>query len=93
MNLNNIIKKLSKKTGLTNNDTEKIVQTLLSSFKRYLRNSDKIELRGLGSFYIKKRKPRNVNLATKKIESPEHYGIIFKESYNLKKSINQEGVF
>ncbi len=92
MNLDAIIKKLSKSTNFSVTDTEKIVNIILNSFKNFLKNNEKIELRGLGSFYLKKRKPREINLKTKYIKSVEHYGIIFRESYNLKKIINK-GVY
>jgi len=90
MNIEKIAEKLSKETGFSINDTRNIMEIIINSFRDFLKNKDRIELRGLGSFYIKKRKSRDVKLATKHIKSPEHYGIIFRESHTLKEMLNQE---
>lgn len=90
MNIEKIAKKLSKETGFPISDTKNIVEIIINSFRDFLKNKDRIELRGLGSFYVKKRKSRNIKLTTRYIKSPEHYGIIFRESHTLKEVLNQD---
>lgn len=75
--------------GFSLADTEIIITIIIDCFKKYAQNHDKIEIRGLGSFTIVPRKRREVNLGQRYISSPDHFGIVFRESRFLKKMINK----
>jgi integration host factor subunit beta len=53
-----LVEKVADKIQLTKKQTETIVNILLSSITEALSEGDKVELRGFGSFRIRKRNPR-----------------------------------
>ena len=77
MTKTDLIEKVSLKTdGLTKKQTEIIVNMLFDSIREALAGGDKIEIRGFGSFRLRKRRTRegrnpktgeNVNVPDKKV--------------------------
>jgi integration host factor subunit beta len=53
-----LVEKVADKIQLTKKQTETIVNILLNSITEALSEGDKVELRGFGSFRIRKRNPR-----------------------------------
>jgi integration host factor subunit beta len=53
-----LVEKVAEKIQLTKKQTETIVNILLNSITEALSEGDKVELRGFGSFRIRKRNPR-----------------------------------
>ncbi|MGQ4807128.1 DNA-binding protein HU 1 [Candidatus Entotheonellaceae bacterium PAL068K] len=53
-----LVEKVAKETELTKKQTETIVNILFNSIIEALRQGDKVELRGFGSFRIRQRNPR-----------------------------------
>jgi len=86
MDINEISKKISEKRNFSFAISKMIVEKIILAIINFLKNGDKIELRGLGSFFIKERKFRNTNL----IKSKFSFGINFKESTLLKKYLKLE---
>jgi len=88
-----IIKKLKKKNSkLNQSQIELIIDTFCENITKALKDGKKIELRGFGSFFIKKikenysaRNPKTGEL----IYVPEKNKVRFKPSKNLKKLINE----
>jgi integration host factor subunit beta len=85
-----LIEDVSQAAELSRKDSETIVETLFSSIVSSLRNGDKIEIRGFGSFRTRQRKPRigrnpktgaRVDVPAKKIP-------YFKPSKELKDLVN-----
>lgn len=85
-----LIEDVSQAAELSRKDSETIVETLFASIVSSLRNGDKIEIRGFGSFRTRQRKPRigrnpktgaRVDVPAKKIP-------YFKPSKELKDLVN-----
>ena len=56
MNKSDLIEALSKDTGLAKNKAEEAVNTIFDSMMNALAKGERVEIRGLGSFKIKKYK-------------------------------------
>ena len=88
-----IIKKLKKKNSkLNQSQIELIIDTFCENITKALKDGKKIELRGFGSFFIKKikenysaRNPKTGEL----IYVPEKNKVRFKASKKLKEFINK----
>jgi integration host factor subunit beta len=85
-----LIDDVSRAAELSRKDSETIVETIFDSIVKSLRNGDKIEIRGFGSFRTRQRKPRigrnpktgaRVDVPAKKIP-------YFKPSKELKDLVN-----
>jgi len=53
-----LIEEVSRVLELTRKESEAIIDSIFDSFVKALRNGDKIELRGFGSFRTRQRRPR-----------------------------------
>tara|TARA_B100000941_G_scaffold283819_1_gene253773 strand:- start:1730 stop:2011 length:282 start_codon:yes stop_codon:yes gene_type:complete len=88
-----IIKKLRKKNSqLSNSELEEIVDILIEGIEKALLHNKKVELRGFGTFFVKKikakynaRNPRTSQL----IYVPEKNKVRFRASKKLKELINK----
>ena len=88
-----LIKKLKKSyPKLNQEDIEDVINIFLSSLQKGLREGKKIELRGFGTFFIKKikekyssRNPRTGEL----IYVPEKNKVRFKPTKGLKELLNK----
>lgn len=58
MNKKQLVKKLSKKTGLTLAQSNEYLNTVLDTISASLKGEEDVFLRGFGSFMIKERKER-----------------------------------
>ncbi len=90
INLDTIIRDISEKTDYNYSEVKNILDIIISKFREYLRDNDKIEIRGLGTFYTREHKGRYVHHKTKIIDSKNHYVTLFKESSTLQKSVNTQ---
>ncbi|MAV93617.1 MAG: integration host factor subunit beta [Candidatus Marinimicrobia bacterium] len=86
-----IIKKISIETGFTNVEVELFLDSFINSVKSSLSKGDRVDIRGFGSFVIKKRKARKArNPLTNQIVSlDERYIPFFKVSKILKEYVNK----
>ncbi|MAK09242.1 MAG: integration host factor subunit beta [Rhodobacteraceae bacterium] len=91
MNKFDIIKILSKKKGLTEKDSKIIIATIIDEITQALRFGDRVEFRGFGVFYVKKREERTArNPKTgEKIVTDKKNIPYFKMSKILYEYINQ----
>ena len=93
MSRQNLIKKLKKKyPSLNNKELEEVINIFCETIENELKQGRKIELRGFGTFFIKKVKEkynaRNPN--TKElIYVPEKNKVRFRPSRKLKNFINE----
>jgi len=85
-----LIEEVSRAVEMTQKDSEVIVEVILNSVVRALRDGDKIEIRGFGSFRTHQRQPRvgrnpktgaRVEVLAKRVPS-------FKPSKELKDLVN-----
>ena len=83
---------ISEATGLTKVETEAVITGFIEKLKDALKQGERIEFRGFGSFSVKKRKPKKArNPGTgETIYLPERYVPVFKPSKILKDDINEQ---
>ncbi|MCX7876631.1 MAG: integration host factor subunit beta [Melioribacteraceae bacterium] len=85
-----IIERISSGTGLTKIDTEVVVDGFFKTIIDALAAGHGIEIRGFGSFKVRKKKPRNArNPRTgEKVYVGEHYVPAFKFSKDFKAAVD-----
>lgn len=85
-----IVDKVAAGTGLTKLETEAIIEGFFSTVIDALKNGHGIEIRGFGSYKVKKKNPRNArNPKTgEKVFVEEHYVPTFKFSKEFKEIVN-----
>ncbi len=91
MNKLNIIKELSKKKDLTEEDSQVIITTIIEEITQALQFGDRVEFRGFGVFYTKsrdKRLARNPKTGEKILASKKNIPH-FKMSKTLYEFINK----
>ncbi len=86
-----LINKLAKDMDITKQEAEKGVNIFFNTLKEAIKNGEEIELRGFGSFRIRKRGSRSGrNPRTgEPVKVPSKKVIYFKPSKILKQSINK----
>ena len=86
-----IVNSVSEATGLTKVETEAVLEGVLQSIASSIKKGERIDIRGFGSFIVKKRKAREArNPATnEKVSLQERFVPTFKVSKLLKKEVNQ----
>ena len=90
MNKSDLIEEVSRAVEMSHKESEVIVETIFGSIVRSLRNADKIEIRGFGSFRTRQRQARigrNPKTGTR-VEVPAKKIPYFKPSKELKNGIN-----
>lgn len=85
-----IVDKIAEGTGLTKLETEAIIEGFFSTVIDALKNGRGIEIRGFGSYKVKKKNARNArNPKTgDKVFVEEHYVPTFKFSKEFKDIVN-----
>lgn len=85
-----IVEHIAVGTGLTKVETEAVVDGFIQTVIEALKEGKKIEIRGFGSFKIRKRKGRIArNPRTgEQVEVEEHYVPILKISREVKQIVN-----
>ena len=85
-----LVKLTALKTGLSELKTMKVINTFFDAFVDSLIKDNHIELRGIGVFEIKTRKPKSIqNIATGKPTQARSYkDIDYKTSKTLKTLLN-----
>ncbi len=86
-----LVRIVSTDTGIIRKDVSIAVDAFLEAIKDSLKDGKHIEIRGFGTFKLKKRKPRiGRNPKTdEKVEIPARIVPTFKFSKELKKEINE----
>jgi integration host factor subunit beta len=88
-----LIEEVARVVEVTRKDSEVIVDAIFESVVRSLRNGDKIEIRGFGSFRTRQRQPRiGRNPKTgARVDVPSKRIPYFKPSKELKDLVNGGG--
>jgi integration host factor subunit beta len=86
-----LIEEVARVVEVTRKDSEVIVDAIFESVVRSLRNGDKIEIRGFGSFRTRQRQPRiGRNPKTgARVDVPSKRIPYFKPSKELKDLVNE----
>jgi integration host factor subunit beta len=86
-----LVNEVSRSTGLTQVDTKVAVEEFLLRVQALLSSGQTIEVRGFGTFYTKKRKPRPARNPKTGQVVPLYERIVplFKFSSDIKKRINE----
>ncbi|MEE9166758.1 MAG: HU family DNA-binding protein [Candidatus Neomarinimicrobiota bacterium] len=85
-----IIDRVAEATGLTKVETEAVMSGIVSTIISALKENDRVELRGFGTFGVKRRDPRRArNPGTGEVvHLPERYVPTFKASRLLRTIVN-----
>jgi DNA-binding protein HU-beta len=85
-----IVDKVAAGTGLTKLETEAIIEGFIKTIIEYLKEGKGIEIRGFGSYKVKKKNSRQArNPKTgEKVFVPEHFVPTFKFSKDFKEIVN-----
>ena len=92
MNRSDLINELKNEILLSRKDAEKFVETFFDAISDTLMKNDRVEIRGFGSFTVKKYKPyvgRNPKTGTK-INVPTKKLPFFKVGKELKEMVDSE---
>lgn len=86
-----IVDRVAEGTGLTKIETEAVIEGFISTVISMLKEGYGIEIRGFGSFRVKKKKPRVArNPKTgQQVYVPEHYVPTFKFSKDFKQIVDK----
>ncbi|MCH7516673.1 MAG: integration host factor subunit beta [Bacteroidetes bacterium] len=86
-----IVDKVAAGTGLTKLETEAIIEGFFKTVIESLKDGKGIEIRGFGSYKVKKKNPRQArNPKTgEQVFVPEHYVPTFKFSREFKDIVNE----
>ena len=86
-----IIDEVASATGLTKVETETVIDGILKSISTSLSRGERVDLRGFGSFIVKKRSARDAHdPATREIvKLKERFVPSFKVSKLLKEKVNK----
>ncbi len=86
-----IVDKVAVGTGLTKLETEAIIEGFFKTVIESLKDGKGIEIRGFGSYKVKKKNPRQArNPKTgEQVFVPEHYVPTFKFSREFKDIVNE----
>ncbi len=89
MNKADLINALAAKNEISKKDAEKAVNAVLGLIEEALKNGEKVQIMGFGSFEVKERAARNgKNPATgATIQIPASKAVVFKAGKALKDSI------
>ena len=90
MTKSDIINEVSSNTGLTKVETEAVLEGIIASISKALKEGNRVDIRGFGSFIVKERKARQArNPSTNKVINLNlRYIPSFKVSKILKESVN-----
>ncbi|MCK4812767.1 MAG: integration host factor subunit beta [Candidatus Marinimicrobia bacterium] len=90
MRKSDIVKEISTATGLTQVETEAVIEGFISVVSEALVQGERVDLRGFGNFILKIRKAKAArNISTgETVHVPEHYLPYFKASESLKERVN-----
>jgi integration host factor subunit beta len=87
-----LVELIAAETGVSKKDTAVIVNMILENISRALESSDKVELRGFGSFKVKSRRSRTARnpRSGDSVMVPAKLVPYFKASNELKDRLNGE---
>ena len=90
MNKADLVSMIAAKSNLTKKDSESALNAFVETVQTALKNGEKIQLVGFGTFEVRKRNARNgVNPRTKQtIKIPASKAPVFKAGKALKDSCN-----
>jgi len=91
INKSEIIETLSKRFNLTEPETKQAVNAIVDSMIDSLSSGDRVEIRGFGSFEVRKHEPRQVrNPKTgERINIEAQHLVHFKAGEPLREKVNQ----
>ena len=91
MTKTDLIEKISEKVNFLNKkQTDRVVNCIFENIKQALEKGDKVEIRGFGSFTIRKRNPREGRnpLTGDKVNVPAKRVPFFRAGKELKKMVD-----
>ena len=87
LNKASLMRAVTKSTGLSCHDASVCVDVIIEAISVSISRGDRIELRGLGSFTVKKTAPKKLNFANASNVVPAHGKIVFRPCQKLRESV------
>ena len=89
MNKAELITAVAEKSGLTRKDAEKSLNAVIDSITDALKNGEKVQLMGFGTFEVKQRAARKGHnpMTKEEIHIPASKAPVFKAGKQLKESV------
>ena len=86
-----LVDEVSQGTGLTKIETEAVIGGFFSRILESMKNGKGIEIRGFGTFKVKKKNGRYARnpKSGEKVYVPEHYVPVFKFSKDFKITVDE----
>ncbi len=87
-----LITEVAKKTGISREETELVINTLLDSIVDSLKNKEAVSFLGFGTFEPVVKNAREIYIpgTTTKVQVAQKNGVRFKPGKTLKKAIQEE---
>lgn len=84
-----LIEIVAQGTGITKIDTEAVIEGFFKSVIAAMKSGEGIEIRGFGSFKVKKKNARNARnpITGAQVQIPEHFVPVFKVSKDFKNAV------
>lgn len=91
MNKNDVVGIVSRRIGLSQRDTRHIITAILDGITESLVKGGRLEIRGLGTFEVKRRRSRTGrNISTgEKVPIPPRKVVVFTPGKVLKRLVNE----
>ncbi|NNM95293.1 MAG: integration host factor subunit beta [Bacteroidia bacterium] len=86
-----IVKEISRETGIERSNVEKTIEAFMSTVKNHLIKNESVSLRGFGNFILKRRAAkiaRNISKNTS-IHLPAHYIPAYKPSKKFAEKVKK----
>ena len=87
MNKADLINALAEQNGITKKEAEKAVSGMISLICDALKQGDKVQIMGFGSFEVKERAARTAVNPSTKVDIPASKTVAFKSGKALKDSV------
>ena len=88
MNKPELAKEIACKAGMTKSDSAKFIDAFIEVVGETVAEGDSVDLKGFGSFFLKKREARKGMAFGKEIDMPASKTVGFKAGKTLKDAVN-----
>ncbi len=90
MKKSELIKEVAKRSGLSQKDVSKVIESAIEVIQEALKKDEKVSIIGFGTFERVKRAPRKTKIpkTDKEVFIPEGYSVRFRVGKKLKEAVN-----
>ena len=91
MNKKDVVESISERTNVAPETVSHVLEAYALTVKSMLKNGHRVDFRGFGNFFLKKRAAKKARVITRaeQILVPEHMIVCFRPSNELKEEIKK----